>query len=85
MATLYVGDLWYNKAHEVVACGRPDKYSNHKEFIVDVECWLIERKIDHKMTGDWMHRSDESGSSCYYYCVTIPNEHDRTMFKLRWA
>lgn len=84
MAQFYTGPhFWTEEQYEVTACGQPGRYTSRSMFIESVNTWMIKNDISFKWSGESTHERD--GVKTYYYHVKIFDDHERTLFALRWS
>lgn len=82
MAGFYTGPhFWDRRTYEVTV--KTTKYRDRKIWINEMERWAHRRGMKIEWMGESTHNvNDNEWHEAHFY---IPNEHDRTLFALRWA
>lgn len=82
MAQFWAGPYpWDKTQYEVTV--KTTKYPDRKKWIDDMLRWAKKRDMRIEWKGESTHNvNDNEWHEAHFY---IPNEHDRTLFALRWA
>lgn len=82
MAQFYQGPHFWDKSQYEVTV-KTTRYSNRKIWINEMERWADEQGIEIVWQGESTHTVNDDEWHEAHFCIY--NEHDRTLFALRWA
>ena len=86
MAQFYTGPKFWSRQWVRESCEvtvKTTEYRDRKIWINEMEQWAYNQGITMEWKGESTHNvNDDEWHEAHFY---IPNEHERTLFALRWS
>jgi hypothetical protein len=69
--------------HIVIGTASAEQYHTVRDFLQDVYEWCRDNGVEYEWQGE--HSRTRQGRQTFYCDLYIPDDHQRTLFVLKWS